>query len=77
MGDGTTCHECRQSHKLCECPEPASYHRALTDEKRAAAERLVTNDYHGDGGNIIDANRQRRADEKLVAEAYLRLISQQ
>lgn len=23
MGDGTTCHECRQSHKLCECPEPA------------------------------------------------------
>lgn len=77
MGDGTTCHECRQSHKLCECPEPVGYRRPQANEIKAAAERLVTNDYHGDGGNIIDANRQRRADEKLVAEAYLRLIKQQ
>lgn len=49
----------------------------MTDEIKAAAERLITNNYHGDGGNLIDARRQRREDQKLVAEAYLRLIAQQ
>jgi len=24
MGDGTTCHECRRSHRNCTCPDPVS-----------------------------------------------------
>lgn len=40
-----------------------------------AAKRLVSNDYHGDGGNLMDAIRARKADGVLVAHEYLRLIA--
>ena len=42
----------------------------MRDEIKAAAERLTTG-YHGDGGNLVDALRERKADGLLVATAYL------
>lgn len=50
-------------------------YRSDTAGIEEAARRLVANDYHGDGGNLINANQQRRADGKLVAAEYLRQIN--
>ena len=43
----------------------------MSDEIKAAAERLVAGNYYGDGGNLADALRDRKADGLLVANAYL------
>jgi len=43
----------------------------MSDELKAAAKRLFEGQYYGDGGNLIDAIRARKADGELVARAYL------
>lgn len=43
----------------------------MSDEIKAAAERLLAGQYYGDGGNLISAIKERKADGLLVATAYL------
>lgn len=43
----------------------------MSDEIKAAAERLIVNHYYGDGGNLMEAIQARKADGVLVAKTYL------
>jgi len=40
-----------------------------------AAHRLIDGHYHGDGGNLMDAMRERREDGRLVAATLLDLLN--
>lgn len=42
-----------------------------------AANRLIDGHYHGDGGNLMDAIRERREDGRLVAATLLDLLKRQ